>query len=445
MATTQLKTYRAHSMADALNEVKADLGPSAVILHTRTYKTGAVMGVGGRQVVEITASREPAPRNRIGTSRRDDGATRPQAPEFTSTAFSPIEVKESPVIPKPSPSEVPPRPATTRELSTSVAPAPVSVEAFESLQSELAGIRRLVGQVLHTTRTKSGDLVASGLSDALLALHAQLVEAEFPIAVADRVIAHVRDDLAPHERADLSTARSGVLAALARDIPVASPSTPPQRQSDGRPFTLAIVGPTGAGKTTTLAKIAAQLRLRQGRKVALITADAYRMAAIDQLRAYAQILSVPVKVALTPQELTSHLDSLHDRDAVLIDTPGRSHHDAPRLAELRALIQAARPHETHLAIPATLAPAVLARTIERFASLSPNRVVLTKLDEALSLGPLFAAWSSMMPPISYLTTGQEVPDDLTPANAERLARWALDGLPSAACAGSAQAARSSGA
>ncbi len=444
MATTQLKTYRAHSMADALNEVKADLGPSAVILHTRTYKTGSVMGVGGKHVVEITASREPAPRNRIAPSQRDVGATRSEGPEFTSTTFAPIEIKESPVIPKSSPSEGASRTATTRALATPVAPAPVSVQAFESLQSELAGIRRLVGQVLHTTRTQSGDLVASNLSDALLALHAQLVEAEIPIPVADRVIGHVRDELTPHERADHSTARSGVLAALARAIPVAPPVPPPQRQPDGRPFTLAIVGPTGAGKTTTLAKLAAQLRLRQSRKVALITADAYRMAAIDQLRAYAQILSVPVKVALTPQELTSHLESLHDCDAVLLDTPGRSHHDAPRLAELRSLMQAARPHETHLALPATLAPPVLARTLERFASLTPNRVVLTKLDEAITIGPLFAAWSAMMPPISYLTTGQEVPDDLTPASAERLARWALDGLPPAS-AGSDRPSRSNGA
>lgn len=431
MATTQLKTYRAHSMAEALNEVKADLGPSAVILHTRTYKSGAVMGVGGKQVVEITASSEPAPRNRIGGERQAQPAQPPSKSigEFKSTAFSQIEVKESPVIARISPSAGAARPIVERSLATPVAPAPVNVAAFESLQSELAGIRRLVGQVLHTTRTQSADLTSANLSEPLVTLHANLVDAEVPVGLADRLIAQVRDDLSPAERDDAQTARSALLAALARAIPVAAPAAPAQRQPDGRPFILAIVGPTGAGKTTTLAKLAAHIRLRQGRKVAIITTDAYRMAAIDQVRAYAQILSVPVKVALTPHELSAHLASCADVDAVLIDTPGRSHHDATRLGELRALLDAAQPHETHLALPSTLAPNVLLRTLERFAALNPTRAILTKLDEALSIGPLFAAVSPMLPKLSYITTGQEVPDDFAPANANRLARWVLDGLP----------------
>lgn len=429
MATTQLKTYRAHSMAEALNEVKADLGSSAVILHTRTYKAGAVMGVGGKQVVEITASSEPAPRNRIGGERREPASAAATVPAFKSTAFSQIEVKESPIIARSSSGVGTARSGAERSLATLAAPAPVNVEALESLQAELAGIRRLVGQVLHTTRTQSVELAGADLPDALLTHHARLVEAELPITLADRVIAQVRDGLSPVERADDAAARAAVLSALARVLPVAPPSVPPQRQLDGRPFTLAIVGPTGAGKTTTLAKIAAHMRLRQARKVALITTDAYRMAAIEQLRAYAQILSVPMKVALTPQELAAHLTTLTDADVVLIDTPGRSHHDATRLAELRALLAAARPHETHLALSATLAPGVFVRTLERFATLSPNRAILTKLDEAINLGAPFAAASPMLPPLSHVTTGQEVPDDLAPANPDRLARWVLDGLP----------------
>lgn len=432
MATTQLKTYRAHSMAEALNQVKADLGPHAVILHTRTYKSGAVMGVGGKQVVEITASSEPVPRNRIGhesLAPTHQSSAEPAA-NFQSAAFAQIEIKPSPVILKSGPNTSAARPIAERKLATPVSPAPVDVHAFEQLQSELAGIRRLVGQVLHTTRTQSADLACTNLSDSLVALHAVLSDSDLPLPIIDRLIAQVRDDLSPTEREDAQTARTALLSTIARAIPVAPAPGAAQRQPDGRPCILAIVGPTGAGKTTTLAKIAANIRLRQGRKVAIITTDAYRMAAIDQVRAYAQILAVPVKVALTPQELASHVASLTDIDSILIDTPGRSHHDTTRLGELRELLVAARPHETHLALPATLAPSVLTRTLERFATLNPNRAILTKLDEALSVGPLFAAWSAMFPKISYITTGQEVPDDLAPANAERLARWILDGLPS---------------
>ncbi len=195
----------------------------------------------------------------------------------------------------------------------------------------------------------------------------------------------------------------------------------------GRPLTIALVGPTGVGKTTTIAKLAAAYKLRQGKKVGLITSDTYRIAAVDQLRTYANIIGLPLKVALTPREMAGACGSLADCDVILVDTAGRSQHDKGRLEELAAFIDAATPDETHLVLSATVAEPVLAKAAERFAVLQPTRVIFSKLDEAVHFGVIVNTCRKVGMRVSYVTTGQEVPDEIELAQADRLARLVLDG------------------
>ncbi|MEM9167765.1 MAG: flagellar GTP-binding protein, partial [Planctomycetota bacterium] len=180
-------------------------------------------------------------------------------------------------------------------------------------------------------------------------------------------------------------------------------------------------------KTTTLAKLAARAKLRHGRSVGLITTDTYRIAAVEQLRTYAEIIGLPLKVVADPSEMPEALESMATLDEVLIDTAGRSQHDTERLTELRSYLDQADPHETHLVLSCVASDAVLARAAERFGALGPNRLLMTKLDEAVELGVLLGLLSKVGAPLSYVTTGQEVPDDIEPAGAERLARQILAG------------------
>src|SRR5205814_8215773 len=146
---------------------------------------------------------------------------------------------------------------------------------------------------------------------------------------------------------------------LAAMIPAEDQTQRPGQARDGRPLTIALIGPTGVGKTTTVAKLAATYKLRHGKRVGLVTTDTYRIAAVDQLRTYAEIIGLPLKVALSPTEMTTVCQGLSECDVILIDTAGRSQREAARLDELRQLLAAAKPHQTHLVLSSTACEAVL--------------------------------------------------------------------------------------
>jgi flagellar biosynthesis protein FlhF len=479
----ELKTFRASTMAACLAEVKNALGKDAVILHTRTHKVGGVMGLGGRQIVEITASPPPsgdrvaARRPVAGTAVRDefvptDFSSRVSAAEPPAVAVRPTA--SAPVTPRPrrehAPASSPPvseplsapsrgteaterasppravepptaasRAAGVAALASPAALAPVSEQARSALQEELASIKVLLGQVLqvsrvatlHAQRAGAGVpaavLAMGGIPRPLMDLYTRLLEQDVDGSIADELIAHVRDELTADELSDESVVRQTLLRHMAAMTPAVEKVTPASRQPDGRPLTLALVGPTGVGKTTTLAKLAAAYKLRQGRRVGLITADTYRIAAVDQLRTYAEIIGLPLKVVLTPAEILAACQSLADCDAILIDSAGRSQHDATRLDELRRFVDAVAPHETHLVLSATASGSVLTRIAERFAPLAPSRVIFTKLDEAVTLGPLLGVARRIGLKLSYFTTGQEVPDHIELAHPDRLARAILSG------------------
>ena len=179
--------------------------------------------------------------------------------------------------------------------------------------------------------------------------------------------------------------RDRIIHHLSRFVPTSSPL--PDPPADG-PLVIAMVGPTGVGKTTTTAKIAATCRLHRGGKVALVTCDTYRVAAVAQLRTYAEILGIPLHVAEHPGQLPRLMEAMRDVDVVIIDTPGRSQRDEDRIDELNLFLEAARPHQTHLVLSGTAGEKVLLREAEAFLPLGVDRIVLTKLDEAVSFGML---------------------------------------------------------
>jgi len=472
----QLKTYRAHSMNAALAEVKKDLGPDAVILHTRTYKSGGMLGMGARPVVEVTASNGSHPQQArrrpvratagVGAGAGGDDSTA----GFTPTTFDRVEIggaaseaaakndtrpasqieaapgfdepsRSAPVSapvseqPEPDPDRpgphVVPEPADrgshretepARRTPTVRAPLrPASGRGYAALEAELASIKRMVGQALRPGRDSAGGGLGV-LPEPLFEMYNRLVRHDVLPELADALAGEVRDELDLAELADERCVRDSMVRAVARRMPTADvigPSSPRR--------VIALVGPTGVGKTTTVAKLAASFKLRQGKRVGLVTSDTYRIAAVEQLRTYAEIIGLPLKVAITPGEMRAAVAGFADCDVVLIDTAGRSQTDTRRLDELGEFLDAGGPDERHLVLSSTISQTVMADAAERFAVIGPDRLIVTKLDEAVCHGPVLNTADRVGLPFSYVTTGQEVPDHIETATSERIAALVVDG------------------
>jgi flagellar biosynthesis protein FlhF len=205
------------------------------------------------------------------------------------------------------------------------------------------------------------------------------------------------------------------------DLPLADPI----RIRPGRRSIVALVGPTGVGKTTTIAKLAAHFRLREHRTVGLITVDTFRIAAVEQLKTYAEIMDLPLAVVTSPREMPAAVDRLADVDLVLVDTAGRSPRDAVRLSELRTYLAQSQADEVHVVLSAVAGADSIDVAAGAFSTAGASALILTKLDEAVSLDWLPAILQRHRLPLSYTTHGQNVPDDIRPASAESLGELAL--------------------
>jgi flagellar biosynthesis protein FlhF len=479
-----VKTYRAYTMAEALGTAKRDLGPDAVILETRTFKRGGLLGVGRRTIFELTATsndrvdvtravRAARPTAVSGAQRAAATAAygdgpRDEQPDLVRTqrlaqallekherktaggtenerGGAPVQFPRTTRPPEAASLCVPPVrhdpvPVARRFILTSAEPgagrharreprlgnrgvtALVEPDS-DVMQHELSAIKTMVGQVLHR-QAQARPAAPPDMPRQLFDMYLELIGQDLSEELADRIVRAVRGELHQEQWDDPKLVREALVRHLAELVPAVD-ETVPQRSPDDRPLTIALIGPTGVGKTTTLAKLAASFKLRQHRRVGLVTCDTYRIAAVDQLRTYANIIGLPLEIALTPAEMRQAVHALRDCDVVLIDTAGRGPNDRGRLDELHTCLAAVDPHEVHLVLSSTSSQRVLMRDAEAFAMLGADRVVLTKLDEAVSFGVLINVMQAVGKKLSFVTTGQEVPDHLEIGRPRRLAELVL--------------------
>ena len=451
-----MKTFTAKSMPEVLALVKQTYGSDGVILHTRSYKKGGLLGMGARQVVEVTATdgrqlakkyqrkAEPTARHRSLQARSPLShvmpPTRVQPPAVNEPSAGDLIRKTyaaarsdlgAPMTPVPAAKAAPP----IAEPVIREAPKPVEAPTVvvqppandSQITDELSAMKQMMVKMM---RQQKASLAHSDddpcratpeLPDPLVAHYLKLIEQEVAEELAEEIVTHVSGALSKQALADTNAVHRAVHDEIARRLPVQGSTGKLERPEDGRPSTIALIGPTGVGKTTTIAKLAATFKLKQGKKVGLITMDTYRIAAVEQLRTYAGIIGLPLKVVNTAEQLTEAIAGYQDLDAILIDTAGRSQKACDKLDELKQVLAAADPHEVHLVLSSTVSQKVLLQTIDRFSQVQADQIIFTKLDEAVTGGVLLNVAKRVGKKVSYITTGQEVPHEIEPGNSDRLA------------------------
>lgn len=299
--------------------------------------------------------------------------------------------------------------------------------------------RRLAEQFLETPSPWSEPIDAARFGAPLTGFYASLIGQRMARELARRLVEETHEALSPQERCDPIAARRALRERVAALLPpcldVTTESAAGERLGGAlsrgdrarRPRVVSLVGPTGTGKTTTIAKLAAEYALRRQRRVGLVTTDTFRIGAIEQLRTYADIVGLPLLVADDCESLRRACEAMADRDVILVDTAGRGHADGERVRELAGLLRAASPDETHLVLSSTAHADTLRAEAEAFAGVGVDRVVVAKLDEAVGFGVLIEALGQIGRPLSWITTGQHVPNDLEPARSERLVDAILGG------------------
>ena len=443
---SDVRTFRAASMHEAMRIMRRELGEDAIVVNTRsTAQRRMLPWLKPKQEVEVTAragqdvrSRSRETSDRTLTSSATSLATSTALPKpAQSTRFSRdddsrllspqqlAEQLEREVLGRVegaiSDSGIELSPSLERLIATpqtgANVPALTQFKVPSELNDRLDSIQRML-ESLNKARHLGGD---SEVPPELFQLYTELLDADVEDDVARDLSFRLRRHVKPEQLHDHDFCKSLLTGLVESDFRIASPI----KTTPGRRRVVALIGPTGVGKTTTIAKLAANFRLRDGIKIGLVTVDTYRVAAVEQLRTYAEIIDLPMKVVTNSIEMRRALDELVGLDLILIDTGGRSPRDELKIQELKSLLAEAQVDEVHLVLSLTAGVSSLKATVEKFSSANTTALILTKLDEAAGMGSLLTAARRLPLPVSYLTTGQDVPDDIEMANACRMARLVL--------------------
>jgi len=367
----EVKTYRTKSIHEALCKIKKELGPDAMILSTKRV-SGKKSGGIGRDYFEVSAY----PGNRGGVNNGE--------PFWGDNS---------------------PGPKTSR---------------LDAMQHDILGIKDML-YLLNETRgipaffqehpkciNLYGRLVKSGISEErakqflMTSCNEALGPATGPKEITKRVLMEVH-----------------------KAISVFNPFKASRKSRRENNF-VSFVGPTGVGKTTTIAKLAADLHLKQKKKVGLISIDSYRIGAVEQLKTYAAIIGIPFVTAFSLEDIGKAVKKMQSCDVALIDTMGMSHLDERRLKELGTLLDHYPGNSTQLVLSATTRQGDMKEIVEHFSTLNPRSYVFTKLDETRRCGGIIDQILNFRLPVSFIANGQNVPEDIAEATKRGISRMVLN-------------------
>jgi len=467
----RVKKFQARDMAEAMRMVKAELGSNAIILHSRDMSRG-LLGWFGKGGVEVTAGVDP--------KKSSPGATGPKfksnpTPNQTPNARSQrrggnLDIKivddqpilndlpplndpsaqftngknDNPLLNTPmhkgdnpllalskkivaennnskNPSAFPSSPLNEQQPPNNRKPAGEEKILDKRLSDMEKRLIRLTGLIENLAPSlASGDIPSIPTHTRELYNHLleQDVDEHLALNIASTIAENTDDE------DDVWTSLKSYLISKIKTVAPIELGQPGEK-----PKVVMLVGSTGVGKTTTLAKISAQYRYnpksKTRPKIVFITADLYRLAAVEQLQKYTEILGVELEITYSPDEVRQALKKHKDAHLILFDTAGTCQRNMPQMSNLGAIVDACNPDEVHLVISATTKYSDMIDIVDHFKDIKPTRLLFTKIDESTTYGPLFNTVVKFNIPISYVTTGQNVPEDIEKAKSDRIAKLLL--------------------
>ncbi|MDP1768625.1 MAG: flagellar biosynthesis protein FlhF [Nitrospirota bacterium] len=421
----KVKLFHAETMHEAIRDIKAELGPDAIILSTKRVRQGSLpFGLFGKPLLEVTAATDrdakefaPIPQPAIPVPRQ---VARPVLPT-------------PPAAPEPAPlfqdtlSALLLRSATTQPLAQAApVPSPVApplppVKSTERVHRVKQDLREL-HQRLTTSLPDDAPTEGAGFPAPIARACRQLIDQGLRHASAEHLCLALRRRLASE-----TTLTDGAIQETLHRLLVEAVRGSGPLLSPGDNYNVAMfVGPSGVGKTTAIVKLATHYRLEEHKSVVLITLDTCRTAAVEHLRMYADVLGVTLETAQTTADVMDGIRRHREANLILIDTPGFGVNETARLAHLGGLKDSYGPIETHLVLSACTRMQDLRRTVARYDVCAPTRLLFTKLDETAEYGNLFELAYQTTLPLSYWGIGQQVPEDLELAQPGRLADLLLE-------------------
>lgn len=398
----KVKRYVGETAQEAMQKVKAELGRDAIILNTRKIRKKGLMGFFAKPLIEVVATIDnDISSGRVSNKQQDIKPPVQQIKDEYANGSGNNFIKE-----------LNDNIQVQKNASRNYIKQQNHNEDKELIQQDFIELKSMLSKVYDAVKV---DYENNKLSDIVKKYLKTLEDYE-----VDKVIVNeVKDKLI--EALDSEKQQSDVIVrnAIYNILNKYMKEPEPFSFTKGKKVII-VIGPTGVGKTTTLAKLAANMVLTEKKKVGLVTSDTYRIAAVEQLKTYSEIIGVPLSIIYTPGEILNAIESYKDKDLILVDTAGRSHKDKYQLMELKTLIKSSIDYEVYLVMSATIKFSDCIEIIKNYSFLDDYKLLFTKMDETSAFGVILNVAYITKKPISYITTGQSVPDDIEIADNSKI-------------------------
>lgn len=379
----KVKKYNAPTMSAALEKIRTELGQDAVILNSKVLYTGGFLGFFKKKSIEVVAAVDP---------------------ERVKLEIPTVKNKKA--MPQPKSANLP-----DKAVFADLGKMPVS-SSTSGMEAEITEIKKMV-KSLNASKQRA-------LHENVQKITKLLTEQEISAEVIDDIVLLLSNQL---EKESLTYAECLELTKtfILTKLPSEEPALFQKKFIN-------VVGPTGVGKTTTIAKLAAESAIKYGKKIAFITTDTYRIAAIEQLKTYATILNIPIEVAYNLEDFQKATEKFSHYDLVFIDTAGRNFRNKEYVKELRNIIDFEQELETYLVLALTSKQRDMEEIVKQFSLIPITHFIFTKMDETASLGSMFNMAAAHNVSVAYVTNGQNVPDDIVKTTSAVLVQSILEGV-----------------